>query len=72
MNKFIVDANFKGTAAGRDQLGIRAGRFTNESRQPGRFRFVVSDPAVFDRYLRFHARLLYLPNVIRARPRCRG
>ena len=72
MNEFIVDANFEGTAAGRDQLGIHARRFMNESRQPGSFRFVVSDRAVFDRYLRFHAHLLYLPDAIRPRPRCRG
>jgi hypothetical protein len=37
-------------------LWIHARRFTNESRQPGGFRFVVSSCAVFDRYLRFHAR----------------
>jgi hypothetical protein len=72
MNEFIVDANFESTAAGRDQLGIHARRFTNESRQPGGFRFVVSDRAVFDRYLGFHACLLYLPDAIRPRPRCRG
>ena len=58
VDKFTVDANFEGTAAGPDQLGIHAGRFTNESRQPGSFRFVVSDPAIFDRDLGFHARLL--------------
>jgi hypothetical protein len=72
MNEFIVEANFEGTAAGRDQLGIHARRFTNESRQTGSFRFVVSDRAVFDRYLGFHACLLYLPEVIRPRLRCRG
>ena len=72
VGEFIVDANFEGTAAGRDQLGIHARRFTNESRQPGRFRFVVSDRAVFDRYLWFHAPLLYLPDPIRLRLRCRG
>ena len=72
VDEFIVDANFEGTAAGRDQLGIHARLFTNESRQPGRFRFVVSDRAVFDRYLRFHARLLYLPDAIRPRLPCRG
>ena len=58
MDEFTVDANFEGTAAGRDQLGIHASRFTNESRQPGSFRFVVSDRAVFDRDLGFHAGLL--------------
>ena len=54
VDEFTVDANFEGTAAGRDQFGIHAGRFTNESRQPGSFRFVVSDRAVFDRDVRFH------------------
>ena len=58
MDEFTVDANFEGTAAGRDQFGIHAGRFTNESRQPGSFRFVVSDRAIFDRDLGFHAGLL--------------
>ena len=71
VDEFTVDANFEGTAAGRDQLGIHARLFTNESRQPGRFRFVVSDRAIFDRYLRFHARLLYLPKTIRAGLGCR-
>ena len=60
VDEFTVDANFEGTAAGRDQLGSHARRFTNESRQTGGFRFVISDRAVFDRYFRFHARLLYL------------
>ena len=72
VNEFTIDANFKGTAAGRNQLGIHARRFVNESGQPGRFRFVVSVGAVFDRYFRFHARLLYLSNAIRPRLRCRG
>ena len=58
VDKFTVDANFEGTAAGRDQPGSHARRFTNESRQTGGFRFVISDRAVFDRYFRFHARLL--------------
>ena len=58
MDEFTVDANFEGTAAGRDQFGIHADRFTNESRQTGSFRFVVSDRAIFDRDLGFHAGLL--------------
>jgi hypothetical protein len=58
VDEFTVDANFKGTAAGRDQFGIHAGCFTNESRQTGSFRFVVSDRAIFDRDLGFHAGLL--------------
>ena len=60
VDEFTVDANFEGTAAGRDQPGSHARRFTNASRQTGGFRFVISDRAVFDRYFRFHARLLYL------------
>jgi hypothetical protein len=60
VNEFTVDANFEGTAAGRDQPGSHARRFTNASRQTGGFRFVISDRAIFDRYFRFHARLLYL------------
>ena len=59
VDEFTVDANFEGTAAGRDQPGSHARRFTNESRQTGSFRFVISDRAVFNRYFRFHARLLY-------------
>jgi hypothetical protein len=58
VDEFTVDANFEGTAAGRDQFGIHADRFTNESRQTGSFRFVVSDRAIFDRDLGFHAGLL--------------
>ena len=61
VDEFIVDANFEGTAAGRYQPGSHARRFTNESRQTGRFRFVISDRAVFDRYFRFHTRLLIFP-----------
>ena len=61
VDEFTVDANFEGTAAGRDQPGSHARRFTNASRQTGGFRFVVSDRAVFDRYFRFHARLLIFP-----------
>ena len=72
VNEFTVDANFEGTAAGRDQPGSHARGLTNESRQTGGFRFVISDRAVFDRYFRFHARLLYLSNAIRPRRRCRG
>ena len=67
VNEFTIDANFKGTAAGRDQLRIHARRFLNESGQPGRFRFVVSVGAVLDRYFFLHACLPYLPNVIRRR-----
>jgi len=58
VDEFTVDANFEGTATGRDQFGIHAGCFTNESRQPGSFRFVISDRAIFDRDLCFHAGLL--------------
>ena len=72
VNEFTIDANFKGTAAGRDQLGIHARRFLNESGQPGRFRFVVSVGAVLDCYFRFHAPLLHLLNAIRLRLFCRG
>ena len=66
VNELTVDANFKGTAAGRDQPWIHACGFTNESGQPGRFRFVVSVRAVLDRYFWLHARLLYLDAI---RPR---
>ena len=65
VKKFTVDANFKSTAAGRDQPGIHARRFLNESGQPGRFRFVVSVGAVLDRYFWLHARLLCLLKAIR-------
>jgi hypothetical protein len=54
VNEFTVDANFKGTAAGRDQPWLHARRFLNESGQPGRLRLVVSVGAVFDRYFWFH------------------
>jgi len=73
MNEFTVDANFKSTSAGRDQLDrLDPGNVANLGHQTGGSWFIVSNRAVFDRYLRFHARLLYLPNGIRARPRCRG
>ncbi len=72
VDEFTVDANFEGTAARRDQPGSHARRLTNTSRQPGGFRFVVSDRAVFDRHFRFHARLLYLRYAMRPRLRCRG
>jgi hypothetical protein len=72
VNEFTVDANFKGTAAGRDQPRLHARRFLNESGQPGRFRFVVSVGAVLDRYFWLHPRLLYLLNAIRQRLFCRG
>jgi len=72
VDEFTVDANFEGTAAGRDQFGIHAGRFPNESRQPGSFRFVVSDRAIFDRDLGFHAGLPSSRQIIRALVRCRG
>ena len=72
VNEFTIDANFKGTAAGRDQPGSHARRFLNESGQPGRFRFVVSVGAVLDRYFWLHARLLCLLNAIRPRLFCRG
>ena len=55
VDEFTVDANFEGTAAGRDQPGSYARGLTNASRQTGGFRFVISDRAVFDRYFRFHA-----------------
>ena len=64
VDEFTVDAYFEGTTAGRNQPGSHAGGLTNASRQTGGFRFVVSDGAVFDRYFRFHARLLYLPYAI--------
>jgi len=72
VDEFTVDANFEGTAAGRDQPGSHARRFTNASRQTGGFWFVISDRAVFDRYFRFHARLLYLLYAMRPRRRCRA
>jgi len=72
VDEFTVDANFEGTAAGRDQPGSHAGCFTNASRQTGGFRFVVSDRAVFDRYFRFHACLLYLLYAMHTRRRCRA
>ena len=72
VDEFTVDANFEGTAAGRNQSGSHASRFTNASRQTGGFRFVVSDRAVFDRYFRFQARLLHLLYAMRPRLRCRA
>ena len=72
VDEFTVDANFEGTAAGRDQPGSHARRFTNASRQTGGFWFVISDRAVFDRYFRFHARLLYRLYAMRPRRRCRA
>jgi hypothetical protein len=72
VNEFTIDANFKGTAAGRNQPRIDARRFMNESGQPGRFRFVVSVGAILDRYFWLHARLLYRLNVIRSPVFCRG
>ena len=70
MDKFTVDANFKSAAAGGDQLQ----RFdlrdvANFGRQTGGSGFVVSSRAIFDRYFRFHARLLSLADAIRPRPR---
>jgi hypothetical protein len=72
VDEFTVDANFEGTAAGRDQPGSHARGLTNASRQTGGFRFVISDRAVFDRYFRFHACLLYLLYAMRPRLRCRA
>ena len=72
VDEFTVDANFEGTAARRDQQGSHAGCFTNASRQTGGFRFVVSDRAVFDRYFRFHACLLYPLYAMRPRLSCRA
>ena len=72
VDEFTVDANFEGTAAGRDQPGGHARGLTNASRQTGGFRFVISDRAVFDRYFRFQARLLYLLYAMRPRLRCRA
>jgi hypothetical protein len=60
VNEFTIDADFKGTAAGRNQPGIDARGFVNESGQPGRFRFVVSVGAILDRYFWLHTRLLCL------------
>ena len=71
VDEFTVDANFEGTAAGRDQPGSHARGLTNASRQTGGFRFIISDRAVFDRYFRFHACLLYLLYAMRPRLRCR-
>ena len=61
VDEFTVDAYFEGTTAGRDQPGSYARGLTNSSRQTGGFRFVISDRAVFNRYFRFHARLLIFP-----------
>jgi len=61
VDEFTVDAYFERTTAGRDQPGSHARGLTNASRQTGGFRFVISDRAVFDRYFRFHARLLIFP-----------
>jgi len=72
VDEFTVDANFEGTAAGRDQSRSHARRFTNASRQTGGFWFVISDGAVFNRYFRFHARLLHLLYAMRPRLRCRA
>ena len=72
VDEFTVDANFEGTAARLNQPWSHARRCPNASRQTGSFRFVVSDRAVFDRYFRFHARLLHLPYAMRPRRRCRG
>jgi hypothetical protein len=72
VDEFTVDANFEGTAAGRDQSGSHARGFTNASRQTGGFWFVISGRAVFDRYFRFHARLLYGLYAMRPRLRCRA
>ena len=71
VDEFTVDAYFEGTTAGRDQPRSHACGLTNASRQTGRFRFVISDRAVFDRYFRFHACLLYLLYAMRPRRRCR-
>ena len=71
VDEFTVDAYFEGTTAGRNQPGSHAGGLTNASRQTGGFRFVVSVRAVFDRYFRFHACLLYLLYAMRPRLRCR-
>ena len=61
VDEFTVDAYFERTAAGRDQPGSHARGLTNASRQTGGFWFVISDGAVFNRYFRFHARLLIFP-----------
>ncbi len=61
VDEFTVDAYFERTAAGRDQPGSHARGLTNASRQTGGFWFVISDRAVFDRYFRFHTRLLIFP-----------
>jgi len=60
VNEFTIDANFKGTTAGRDQPRLHARGFLNESGQPGRFRFVVSVGAVLDRYFWLHARASFI------------
>jgi hypothetical protein len=72
VDEFTVNANFEGTAAGRDQPWSRACGLTNASRQTGGFWFVISDRAIFDRYFRFHACLLSLLYAMRPRLRCRG
>src|SRR5205814_9379248 len=72
LDDFTVDAISEDSAAGRDHPGSHARRFTNAGRQTGGFRFVISDRAVFDRYFRFHARLLYLRYVMHQRLQCRG
>jgi hypothetical protein len=61
VDEFTVDAYFEGTTVGRDQPRSHARGLTNANRQTDGFRFVISDGAVFDRYFRFHARLLISP-----------
>ena len=59
MDEFAIDANFKSTAARRDQLHICNPRYVpNLGRQTDGTRFVVSGRAIFDRYLGLHVVLL--------------
>ena len=59
VNEFTIDANFKSTAAGRNQFyRIDPCDFANLSRQTDGFRRVVSNRAVFDSHFGFHQELL--------------
>ena len=55
VNEFTVDANFKSTSAGRDQLHrLDPSNVANFGRQTGGSWFIVSNRAVFDRDACFH------------------
>ena len=60
MERFAIDADFEGAAAGWDQGERRnpIAELENLSRQTDGFRRVVSNRAVFDPYFGFHQELL--------------